>query len=1121
MPTLALDSAQATAGTASVRAALVVPDRWRLRRQANAFGSRRPAAGRIRFPGGAGQDRHERRPNPRPAALSGRAPGLRYGRQGRSRCTLPPSHPASRTVRAARMNSRRVVLLITAGLMAGTLQAGPGFWSGNGPFGGVAYRIVPAPGPSGATTLFAQTRSGLYRTIDGGLSWQRTDIGIPGGLQSAAANFVIDDLNPSRLLSSDAQGRVYRSLDGGDSWVATGYTAPSDVFNYALADVPGNSHEVYLAQSSRTASAPARVLLLKSSDGGASFSALGGGLPAGRSFAEVEVDPANAMRVMVGTARVDLGTSGVPAPPSIYLSTDAGATWSPSFSDASAMDFDPGASDIAYGAGDVVYALSQRRVYRSDDNGASWTGPHRFNIQSILPHPSDPLTVLLGSVSLSGGGGIERSLDGGPTGTAISTGLTPNASYTSTLTLAPVPLFVNTMAQDPLYPAPGGALWAATDGGGLYRSVDDGASWQPANEGLAAVNVRALAVHPNPSTTSGPGTPGRRLYAGFGDTFYSSPGLFQSTNLGTTWQPLNNQLRAGQIRALAVDPTTAGLSLADIASSHIYAFGRASQAFGYRNGGLYKSTNGGTTWSTIDATLPTRTFPGGEVAADIGTVRSIVLDPRSCTIPLQPVACTTGPLQRVYATATGFISSTASGFEFTHRVVRSDDAGASWTALDAGLPPSTSVFATEVDQQIVPLPLVISPSNPDVLFVGTFNSYFAPNPADLVDLPTGVFRSGDGGATWTQVSHGLPRKPGFSNTTLDVLAMAMHPADEDILWATQYDISVGAAAVPLYKTVDGGANWTPSSTGLPPGIDLRAILVDPAEPDTLYVSGYFPSGDDGSGSFSNPPGVYKSTDGGATWLSISTGLQARSVLTMSLDPFYPSVLHLGTDSGVWSIEQVPDEDGDGVPDDVENLAPGAGDGNGDGVPDATQGAVGSTVVLFGTQNLLAGLKQLANAKGAGGFITSEVAPVNGDCTQAVDVEAVLAARFGRDFAPNGAHFYAYPRNLGRFEVLDCQAARIDLTFHGADFLNQRGWSFRFYGPATPGDDQSVGWHDISDRATPVSATTWRLDLKVGEPGSFRSGSESILFMGGPACLDERIFEGVFESDWTRPPSCAQ
>lgn len=1013
---------------------------------------------------------------------------------------------------------RLIPLALTLGLLAAGAQAGPGYWSGNGPFGGVVCKVTPRPGPAGTTMLYAQTRSGLYRTIDGGLSWQPADAGIPGGLWATGEEFVIDDVLPDRLVASDLRGRIHRSTDGGDSWVQTGFVRAADAMNMALADVPGNSHELYLAQRRIVDPAPARVFLLKSADGGHTFTELGGGLPAGRSFAVVKVDPANPLRVMAGTDQASQGTSGVPSPPSLYLSNDGGVTWTASFTDATAMDYDPGVSAIAFGAGSTVYILSGVRLYRSDDNGATWSGVLRWGIDAVLPHPTEPLTVLLGSASFGTQGGVERSTDGGVSGTLLGSGLTPNATYTSSLGGAPISLAIQSISIDSTFPAPGSALWVASDGGGVHRSLDGGGTWQPVNEGLQAVNVRALDVHPNPSTVSAPGTPGRRIYAGFGDTFYSSPGLYQTTNLGTTWQPLNNQLRAGQIRALAIDPTTAGLTAGDIASSHIYAFGRSSQVPGYRNGGLYKSNNGGASWMTIDATLPTRNT-GGEIAADIGTVRSVVLDPRSCTIPLQPVPCTTGPLRRVYATATGYPNFLPDGLQYTHRVIRSDDAGATWTALDGGLPASGHNSTLGTSQQITPLPLAISPTNPDVLYVGVFSSFQADDPADLVDLPTGVFRSNDGGATWTQASTGLPRKPGFANTALDVLAMAIHPSNGNILWATQHDFDVGPAAVPLYKTTDGGATWLPSATGLPPGIDLRAIVVDPSAPDTLYVSGYFPSGDDGSGSFSNPPGVYRSTDGGATWLSISAGLQARSVLAMELDPFYPSVLHLGTDAGVWSIEQVPDADGDGIPDDVENLAPGAGDGNGDGQPDATQSAVGSSVVLFGTQNILGDLKQLAQQTSAGGFVTSVVRPVSGTCAQAVDVEVVLGARYGRDYAPGAQVAHGYPRNLARFEVLDCQAADVDLTFHGAQFATQKGWTFRFYGPAVPGDDSTVGWHDISERATRLSPTTWRLRLEAGARGSFRPGDDSILFMGGPACLDERIFEGAFESDWVRPAGC--
>jgi photosystem II stability/assembly factor-like uncharacterized protein len=1009
--------------------------------------------------------------------------------------------------------------MLALATLAGAALAGPGYWSGGGPFGGVVYEVIPAPGAAGGANVYAATASGLFQSVDGGLTWLSIDSGVPGSLllSQNPNNLVLDDLVAGRIHARNRRGRVVRSTDGGASWSLSPFVPPADTYASALADVPGNSTDLYLGLARSVESPTNAVLLMKSSDGGNSFVALGGGLPQDVGWQVIAVDPANPSRVLAGVRTEAIPEPSDPSPPSIWLSEDGGQTWTGTYA-AAGFGFYAGVRQIAFGGDGVVYAVlaSGGQLLRSEDGGQTWSDPVMSWVQAVLPDPVNGMTVTVANAgSGAGTGGIERSTDGGVTRLPLNNGLTPNAGYTSTLTAAPVPAAVWSLARNAMHPGPGGALWAATDGSGLFRSEDDGASWQPLGEGLTSVKVRALAVHPNPSATTTTGI-GRYVYAGVGDTFTSSPALFRTTNLGTTWLATNSGLRAAQIRSLAVDPTTAGLTLADVGTSHIYATGRASLLPGYRNGGLFKSTNGGVTWARIEGGLPTRT-QGAETFVDLGTVRYLAMDRRSCTIPLQPVPCTSGPLQRLYATADGHISTIDGLTVRTHRIIRSDDAGANWVPIDGDLPPTE--FGPTFQYGLTPLPLAISPTDPDVLYVGTFAAYRVGDDETLEDRPSGVFKSTDGGTSWQQASGGLPRHPGFSNYTLDVLAMAIHPSNPNVLWATIFDSSnFTAGDAPLYKTTDGGNSWFPSSAGLPSGIDLRAILVDRSDPDTLYVGGYFPSGDDGSGSFSNPPGIYKSTDGGATWLSISAGLRARVVLEMTMDPINSSVLHLGTDSGVWTIEQVPDEDGDGIPDDVEALAPGNGDGNGDQIPDSQQRSVGSTVILFGTQNVLAGLKEMARKQSPGGFVTSVVRPMEGVCEQAVDVEKVLAARFGRDFVPNG-QFHAYPRDLSRFEVLDCQRTEVDLIYHGANFTTGKGWTFRMYGPPEPGDDSRVGWHDISPRARLVSPNTWRLNLDVNEPGSFRPSGESILFMGGPACLDTRIFEGVFEANYVRPPGC--
>src|SRR5690606_20233090 len=164
-------------------------------------------------------------------------------------------------------------------------------------------------------------------------------------------------------------------------------------------------------------------------------------------------------------------------------------------------------------------------------------------------------------------------------------------------------------------------------------------------------------------------------------------------------------------------------------------------------------------------------------------------------------------------------------------------------------------------------------------------------------------------------------------------------------------------------------------------------------------------------------------------------------------PFQPQVLHVGTNTGVWTMEQVADADGDGVPDAMENFAPSSGDGDGDGVPDALQAHVGSMVPnLHGPMGT-----------GAGGCAPSRVAAV------------------GRASLARGGDDDRDPRVLVRVEVMDRVAAERELIFHGADFLRP-GWSLRTYGPSAPGDEATVGSHALSARAEAVAPDRWRLLL---------------------------------------------
>ncbi len=1000
-----------------------------------------------------------------------------------------------------------VSLLLSLPVLA---LAGPGVWTSSGPSGGIVSDLEF--NPVTPTTIYANSGGGFFKTTNRGASWTRAENGI-AGLKGVRV-FVLDADSPAVLYLVAGDGRLYRSNDAALNWAPTGYVTPDDTYITSIADVPGVTGAVLIALAvdlNPMTGAPLPVpgiKLLRSTDSGVSFTAEGSGLPDGTGFDVVAVDPTNANRILAGVQSYLATTVPAPILPMLYRSIDGGANWSAVLSDPLFVDEQPGTQSISFGAGTAIYASAGAPFgnggdyfYRSDDDGANWAR-HSFVLGRITAHPTIALEVWSGS---------NRSIDGGVSFVPQTTDLTANPTYLDSLG-NPVPVIVEDLVFEPGYPGAGTFIWAATAGAGVMRRPVAGTAWNGStiNNGLNATSLRSIAVNPNPSTATGAGA--QIIFAGFtdGGRNGSTPGLYQSVTGGLSWLTANDGLQASALRSLTIDPLSAGTAPGAEASSIVYASGRpANVPIAARNSGIYRSRNNAVTWTRLDGNLPTVTS-GMTTYVSLGTVRDTELDTRSCTIPIPsptgPV-CTSGVLHRLYATTSGAPATGRS-----HRIIRTDNADTTvlngaglpdvqWVALDATLPPTDSLA------EITPVNIVLDPSNSNRLYVGTFGLIRVAG----TDRANGVFRSDDAGANWVHASGpngvgGLPRLPGTTLTAYSVLALAIHPTDGNTLWAAVVDNELNPTSGSIYKTTNGGVTWTEAAAGIASKLDIRDLLVDPLAPNIIYAAG--------AGTITNPGAVYRSDDGGANWRSISVGLPASASTAIELDPFNATILHAGTTAGVWTIEQVPDDDGDGVPDGTENNAPNGGDGNNDGMSDAQQSAVGSSVVLF------RGAGDAPN--GAGGFFTSDIISGSGGaCDQAVDVQAKLAARNGRDFFDGGPRFYTYPQDLVRFDIQDCAQATVELTFHNANF-NQYGWSFRFYGPSTPGDATTVGWHDFSSRATRVGTNKWRVNIQDGQFGSYRpAGSNALLFEGGPACIDDdRLLQSGFEDGQVlTPPHC--
>lgn len=922
--------------------------------------------------------------------------------------------------------------------LAAPALAGPGTWTTTGPDGGTVGYLVADPSAPG--TLVVAARAGAFRSTDGGDHWQRFENGtayqFPYGLDVAATGVMFMAPNAVSLVRTS----------GGASWAPTGLALPTDGYIRDISVRNGSDQHLAVATSAG---------IFTSADSGASFTHVAGaGLPDVLEL--VRVDDAGGGRIYAGFSEAI-----APATAMVYRSDDGGATFAPT------ADLPVPYAYLQYLSGDLeaaptdpdrVYFTASGQVFRSDNGGTSWTAcPYLSGyLGNLVVDGGDPDTLWIAHEE-----GIATSSDGCATWTNHTAGLSADGMRQDVLL---------SVALAPGFPGDD-RVWAASEYGGVYRSDDAGASYNATNTGLISTNIRAIAVHP--------AVPGQ-IFAGYGDASSPSATLFRSTDDGASWARANTGLFAINIRGLTVDPTTATYP----GGMHLYAVG-SSRPTGVMpspantDGGIYKSTDGGTTWATIDNGLPN----GYYGTRYTGTVRNLALDPRSCAAPPASGPCTSGPLQTAYVTAGG-IANHVGGVYTAQRIYKTTNAGATWTAAENGLPPPQAVGSCYQSQ--IAVPLAIDPSTPSTLYVGLSLTYSTSNPACAVPtMPNGIFKSTDGGATWVHASNGLDRIGGPATSHYSVLALAIDPSNPQVLYAGGFKDVNAFSEGRVFKSTNGGASWSSISVGIA-GADVRALLVDPTDPDTVYAGV-------GGGTLADPSGVYRSTDGGLTWNSFSIGLPADSATALSFDPHTPGRLLAGTVGGLWEFTRVPDPDSDGAASAVEDAAPNAGDANGDGVPDAAQSDVASFNGAAANDGVLRGtLPQ----------VTLEVEPIDGTCARINNAHALPADQLPADTA-RGVAPALFDRGVLRFELPDCQRANVTVTFHGAD-ASDVDWIWRNYGPLTPGDAGSLAWYSFAG-ATKLAPDTWRLTLDSAERGNYRASADSILFVGAPGFVDIHLF----------------
>ena len=169
---------------------------------------------------------------------------------------------------------------------------------------------------------------------------------------------------------------------------------------------------------------------------------------------------------------------------------------------------------------------------------------------------------------------------------------------------------------------------------------------------------------------------------------------------------------------------------------------------------------------------------------------------------------------------------------------------------------------TEINEGITVLDawdIIIDPTNPQILYVGTFHG--------------GIFKTNNGGSTWQDVTDGI--------TTNQVWDIAINPINPQTIYVATGD--------GIFKTTDGGNTWNPKNEGIT-NLWIGSIILDPTNPDVLFAGNWL----------SGTNWLYKSTNGGDTWFNSSSGLDSTAAITsITIDPVNSSIVYVGTDVGVF------------------------------------------------------------------------------------------------------------------------------------------------------------------------------------------------------------------------------
>jgi PKD repeat protein len=619
-------------------------------------------------------------------------------------------------------------------------------------------------------------------------------------------------------------GGLWGTNDAGSTW--TVLTDDLEVIGASdLLIDPGNPNVMYLATGDGDGGHTYSVGILKSTDGGATWSSTGfsKSVSHGWKIYKMVMNPNNTDVILVAT------NGG------LYRTTDGGSTFSSIItSTLNDVEFQPGNPDVVYAAG--------LEFYKSTNGGASFSqvtsglpsssSVYRLSI-AVTDDDANYVYLLAGGASSVEYGlyGFYRSTNGGSSFSTMATspnllGWESDGSDSGGQSWYDLSLTVSPTNKNEVFVG-GVNVWQSTDGGSNW-SISSHWYGQNGNP-YAHADVHRLEYYDS-------------------NTIFScnDGGLFKSSNNGTSWTDLSDGLVIAQMYKIGLSATNANLIITGNQDNgtNVYNSGSWDRPLGgdgmeclidYSDenymygelyyGQIYKSSNKGASFSTLIS---------GSITEEGDWVTPFVIDPSDP--------------QTLYAAY--------------DNIWRTDNRGSSWTKL-SGFSHSEKLKS-----------LAVSPSNSSYIYTATKNQLYV---------------SSDRGISWSDISSGLP------TSSAAITYIAINPTAPLKLWVTFSGYSSGNK---VFYSSDGGNNWQ-NISGTLPNLPVNCIVYENGSNDGLYVG--------------TDVGVYYIDNTLNDWTSFMTGMPNVVIDELEID-YLSDLIYAGTfGRGLWKSDLYSSSSQSGVP----------------------------------------------------------------------------------------------------------------------------------------------------------------------------------------------------------------